>query len=143
MTLSNLDLISFCDGLIARMRFGKMRRIGWVGATGGAVERLLRARGIHVYGRRLESDEIRSALVVEKQADWATDIIWKAGIAIVQGDRRPRGARDGWSRELPTPWGVQRRRTIIETIYDGIAASMGIGEPAAPRRQHRTQRRRR
>lgn len=135
MTPSNFDLISFIEGWIARLRFGRMRRIAWDGATGGTVERLLRRFGIHVYGRRLESKEVRSALVVERQADWATDILWKAGIACVQGDRRA-GKRDGWSQELPQAWGVKRSRTVIEAIYDVIAGVVGAGEPT-PRRQPR------
>lgn len=138
----DLDVISMIEGWVAHLRFGRMRRIAWHGATGGTVERLLRRYGIHVYGRKLHGKHTRSALVVERQADWATDLLWKANIACVQGDRRA-GKRDGWSRELPAEWGVKRSRTIIETIYDMIAGMVGAGDAQRrqPRQRQQVQRR--
>lgn len=108
------DLINPIEGLIAGL-FHDLERITWsrdYHVAGYDMERLLRQRGIRVYGRITNDPAILGFLVRKTQAKWATYIV-NARLA---------------GRPLPPAWNVQRAshaHTAIDWIVDFLAILFG------------------
>lgn len=110
MNWRRLDFINPLDGLWGRTAHGSMHRFSFsIDSDFSAfeIEKLLRRYGIHIWGRKLESDTERSFLVKRRQAVWAEYLLCRAGVPLTCPLLDPRNEayrRRHLPRSMPIPW---------------------------------------
>ena len=110
MNWRRLDFINPLDGLWGRAAHGSLHRFSFsIDSDFSAfeVEKLLRRYGIHIWGRRLESDTERSFLVKRRQAVWAEYLLCRAGVPLTSpllDSRNEQYRRRHAPRSMPIPW---------------------------------------
>lgn len=108
------DLINPLEGIIAGL-FHPLERITWsrdYHVAGVVIERLVRQRGVRVYGRMTNDPTIVGFLVRKSQAQWARYIV----------DARLAG------RPLPPAWNPSRSaapHSLIDRVVDLLDAIFG------------------
>lgn len=128
------DIVNPIDGLVGKLRSGKMYRFTFStenGHSGIQVERLLRRYGIRICGREMSNPNEIGFLVRHRQAAWAEYLMLRAGVPLTCPvlDRRnilySQAHTDG---SMPTPWNERgtRPRGLIDNLLEDIASILHI-----------------
>lgn len=116
------DLIDPLDLLLGRLRYGPMVRIMFArgcGFTGYQAEQILRRYHVRVWGRVCDHPEEVGFHVKQRQAKWATYLLWRAGVPLVDCDLP--SVRPG--RAMPRAW--QREGVRAHTAADLVVGVLG------------------
>jgi hypothetical protein len=120
------DVLGTLDGLWGRHNNGPMHRFTFTATSAGMgmrVEKLLKTRGVRIWGRAIHPNDGRSFLVKETQAEWAEYILCSGGIPLTCRLLNPENAKAATRTAPPKPWG---KGVGPKTIMDYIAKWMGV-----------------